>query len=106
MNITINAKDFNLTPSIKLYIEDKLGKLTRFSRQLKRIGVEMNVDRGALHGKVNRVEVWAYLPKITLRAGVRAEHMREAIDLVYPKIERQIVSLERKTREKKRGVRV
>ncbi len=106
MNITISAKDFDLTPSIKTYVEEKIGKLAKFSTRIKRIGVELDVDHSAKSGLLNRIEVWVYLPEKTLQAGLKAEQMREAIDLVYPKMERQIVSYEGKRRDKKRGVRV
>lgn len=106
MNITISAKDFDLTPSIKEYVEEKLGKLERFSKHLQRVGVELDVDHSSHSGAIHRVEVWAYFPGKTLQAGLKAEHMREAIDLVYPKIERQIVDYERKTRDQKRSSRI
>ena len=104
--ITINAKDFDLTPALKEYVEEKLGKLGRFSPHIKRIGVEMDVDHAHHQGLIHRIEVWVYLPTKTLQAGLKAEHMREAIDLVYPKIERQIISHERKNRDKVRGSRI
>ncbi len=106
MNITISAKDFKLTPANKTYVEEKLGKLSRFSKRIKRIGVELDVDHNAKSGLVNRVEVWVYLPEKTLQAGLKAEHMNEAIDLVYPKIERQITSYEGKRRDRKRPSRI
>lgn len=91
MTITISAKDFKLTPSIKEYIEEKFSRLQKFHPQLSRIGVELEVDHNVTKGFKNRIEIWVYLPSRTLEAGVKAEHMREAIDLVYPKIERQLV---------------
>ncbi len=106
MNITISAKGFKLTPANKMYVEEKLGKLSRFSKRMKRIGVELDVDRGAKSGNIYRVEVWVYFPEKTLQAGLKAEHMNEAIDLVYPKIERQITSYEGKQRDKKRPSRI
>jgi putative sigma-54 modulation protein len=91
MNITISGKDFKLTPAIKEYVTEKMGKLVKFHPQIQRIGVELDVDHGMTKGKKHRIEVWVYLPGKTLEAGMRAEHMDEAIDLVYPKIERQLV---------------
>jgi len=106
MHITISGKDFDLTPSLKELIEEKLGRLTKFSTRIERIGVEMDIDHASRHGLKNRIEVWVYLPEKTLQAGLKAEHMPEAIDLVYEKIERQIVSYERKRRDLSRGSRV
>lgn len=106
MNITISAKDFKLTPANKEYVHEKMGKLSRYSKRIERIGVELDVDHSAKSGLIHRVEVWVYFPEKTLRAGQKAEHMNEAIDLVYPKIERQITSYEGKLRDKKRPSRI
>lgn len=106
MNITIEAKDFKLTLANRLYVEEKLGKLGRFSKRIERIGVELDVDHNAKSGSIHRVEVWVYFPEKTLSAGVKAEHMNEAIDLVYPKIERQITSYEGKQRDQHRSSRI
>lgn len=106
MNITISAKDFKLTPAIKTYVEEKLGKLERFSKRMKRIGVELDVDHHITKGKKHRIEVWIYFPEKTLQAGLKAEHMNEAIDLIYPKVERLITSYEGKRRDQKRPSRI
>lgn len=102
MTITISGKDFKLTPAIKTYVEEKIGKLSRFSRRIIRIGVELDIDHNVTKGMKNRVEVWIYLPGKTIQAGLKAEHMREAIDLVYPKLETQLVAYEGKKRERRR----
>lgn len=91
MNITIGAKHFTLSESIKTYVEEKMAKLEKFNPNIQRIGVELDVDHNVTKGKKHRVEVWVYLPGQTLQAGMKAEHMEEAIDLVYPIIERQLV---------------
>lgn len=102
MTITISAKDFKLTPSIKEFVTTKLEKLGKYHSKLQRIGVELDVDHNVTKGKKYRVQVWAYLPGVTVEAGLKAEHMEEAIDLVYPKLERQLVKL----KEKKRSIAV
>lgn len=105
MNITISAKDFRLTPSLKQYVEHKFTRLARFHPAIKRIGVELDVDKNARHGKINRIEIWAYLPHGDVQAGMKAEHMMEAIDLVYPKIERLLVKDKELMMERRRAAR-
>lgn len=104
MTITISAKDFKLTPSIKEYIDERFSRLAKFHPQVDRVGVELDVDRNVTKGKKFRIEIWVYLPGRTVEAGVKAEDMRQAADLVYPKIERQLVKLkeERLGRRRKR----
>ncbi|MEK7636797.1 MAG: ribosome-associated translation inhibitor RaiA [Patescibacteria group bacterium] len=91
MNITISGKDFKLSPAIKQYVEGKMSKLEKFNHHIQRIGIELDVDHNVAKGKKNRVEVWVTVPGGTIQAGIKAEHMREAIDLVYPVIERRLV---------------
>ena len=100
MNITISGKDFKLTPAIKEYVNEKIGKLAKFNADILRIGVELDVDHNVTKGKKNRIEVWVYLPGKTVQAGMKAEHMDEAIDLVYPIIERQIIKQKEKRRSR------
>ena len=40
VNVSISAKDFDLTPAIKELVETKLAKLEKFSSRIERIGVE------------------------------------------------------------------
>lgn len=101
MNITISGKDFPLTTALKDYVSAKIGRLEKFSREIERIGVELDVDRNHHTGDLYRVEVWVYLPGKTIQAGMKADDMRTAIDAVYPKLERQIV----KDKEKPRAIR-
>ena len=106
MNISIGAKDFKLTPTIRAYVEEKIGKLERFSKRILRVAVELDVDHNVTKGMKNRVQVWVYLPSKTIEVRLKAEHMLEAIDLIYPKLERRLVSFERKRRDTYRRSRI
>lgn len=93
MNITYTGKDFQVTPSLKEYAQEKLGKLARFNKQIERIDVEMDVAHGRHSGDIYRVEVWVHTPGKVVKAGEKTSDMHAAIDLVYPKLERQLVRL-------------
>lgn len=101
--ITISGKDFDLTESLKEYVELKLGRLARFAHGAERIGVELDVDHGHQSGALYRVEVWVYFPGETIQAGEKAEDMHAAIDLVYPKLERQLVDRKEKLLDQRQG---
>lgn len=100
MNITISAKDFKLTPAVKEYVNTKMSKLSKFNQDILRIRVELDVDHNVTKGKKNRIEVWIFLPGQTIQAGIKAVHMDEAIDLVYPKLERQLTKRKEISRSK------
>ncbi len=91
MNITISGKDFHPTEADQTYVTEKLQKLERFHPNIQRIGVELDVDHNVTHGQKFRIEVWVSLPDKDIKAGLKAEHFQEAVDLVYPKLERQLV---------------
>ena len=96
MNLTIGAKDFKLTPSLKEYVTDKLSKLQKFHPRITKIGVELDVDHNVTKGRKFRVEVWIDWAGGGIEAGSKGESMQEALDLVYPKLERQLVKAKEK----------
>ena len=91
MRITISGKDFKPTPANQEYITAKLSKLERFHPNIRGIGVELDVDHHAHSGNRYRAEVWVHLSAKDIKAGIKAETMKAAIDLLYPKLERQLV---------------
>ena len=87
MKINIRAKDFEVTDSIKKYVEDKASKLNKF---IKQEDIDFNV---LLSGN----KVTNYNIEFTLNTGtlyIRAEEknpdLYAGIDLALEKIERQI----------------
>ena len=87
MKINIRAKDFEVTDSIKSYVEEKASKLNKY---INKEDMEVNV---VLSGNKNN----AYITEFTLNTGalyIRAEEknpdLYATIDLAIDKIERQI----------------
>lgn len=102
MNINIHGKDFKPTTADQDYVAAKLSKLTRFAPDIQRIGVELDVDHNVTHGQKYRIEVWVSLPDRDVKAGLKAEHFAEAVDLVYPKLERQLTKFKEKRVERRK----
>lgn len=87
MRINIRAKDFEVTDSIKNYVEEKTSKLNKY---INKEDMEVNV---VLSGSKNT----SYITEFTLNTGalyIRAEEknpdLYATIDLAIDKIERQI----------------
>jgi len=87
MKINIRAKDFEVTDSIKSYVEEKASKLNKY---INKEDMEVNV---VLSGNKNT----SYITEFTLNTGalyIRAEEknpdLYAGIDLAIDKIERQI----------------
>ncbi len=102
MQINIKGTKLTLTPSLRTYIERKLGTLTRFLKQLETAGVEMKVEiarttRHHRHGEVFMAEVNLPLPGRTLRAAEYSADARMAVDAVREKLQLEIEKYKAKT---------
>jgi len=101
MPTIISGKHFPLNQPLKTYIRQKLQKIKNLSPNILEFKVELDKDKNQQKGEIFRVEMSLKLAGKTLKAGQKAEHMREAIDLCIPKLTRQINKYKTKTRKSK-----
>lgn len=97
MNIIIKAIKLDLTPSIREYIETKIGSLdhflTRFEGQSE-IKAEVEIARTTnhhRHGDIFQAEANLHLPHKTLRAEHSDSDIHAAIDIVKDKLHKEII---------------
>lgn len=105
MDIIVTAKDFDLTPSLNTYVEEKISKLGKFWDKIIRVRVELSVDHGHVSGELYHVDVLVEVPGPDIRASEQASDMHAAIDLVIPILERQIDRIKGKQASSKRQLR-
>lgn len=105
MNIIVSAKTFKLSDYLVEYVEKKLEKLARLVPKDTDVKVELDHDHNQHTGLVFRVEVSLHLGKTVIKAGEKAEHMNEAIDLCVPKLVHHVVKFKDKLRTKQRSTR-
>lgn len=92
MNLDISGKNLDLTPSIKTYIEEKLGGIDRFVAKFDQEGgVDLRVTVGRTTEHHHKGEVYLaatdlHLPGKTLRAEESDADLRVAIDGVRKKL--------------------
>lgn len=91
MDIHVSAKNFVLTPSVKIFAEEKVLRLQHFWQKIIRVHVELSINRHHQHGEIFIVHVWLEIPGQDIHATAIATDIHAAIDLVYPKIERQVL---------------
>ena len=89
MNIAIKATHLDLTPSIKEYVEEKVGALEKFISVLEG-KVELERDRHHRSGDVFRAEIMLVMGGKLMRADAEAGDIYAAVDLVIPKLKEQI----------------
>lgn len=100
MDLIVSGKNIKLTPSLKNYVSEKVGKLAGFWGKIIRARVELNVEKSAKEGKASEVNVNLEVPGKDITAQVKASEMHEAIDLVVPKLESQIRKAKGKMEDK------
>ena len=91
MRIDIKAKNLDFTPSIRVYIEQKLGSLAHFmARYGEAVICDIEIERITKHhrkGDLFRAEANIRIPKKLLRAESKAVNIRIAIDAVKDKMQ-------------------
>lgn len=102
MDLIVSGKNIKLTPSLKNYVVEKVGKLAGFWNKIIRARVELKVQKGIRGGQASEINVNLEVPGKDITAQVKASEMHEAIDLVVPKLESQIRKIKGKIEDKVR----
>ncbi len=87
MKFNIRGNKMDITPAIKSYIEEKIGRLDKYLENPNEITANVVAK---VRGKDQIVEVTIPIKKIILRGEESHNDLYAAIDLVSDKIERQI----------------
>ena len=95
MKIDIEATDFELTESLRDYIEEKIGKLGKFLKSFDEGSVSARVEVGRVSkhhksGDVYRAEANVRFPGGLIRAEHVGDDVRVAINKVKDKLKREI----------------
>jgi putative sigma-54 modulation protein len=105
MNISIKGTHLDLTLSIKEYVEDKIGGLSKYIDAID-ARVELERDQHHHSGLVFRAEVTMAVGGKVMRAEALGEDIYSAVDLVIPKLKEQISKFkDKKTTLRRRGAR-
>lgn len=99
MQIIVSGKNIDLTPSLQTYAEEKLGRLEHFWTAIIRVHVELEKNKHHKHGDVCAVSVRVEVPGNDIRIRQESTDMREAIDLIASKLERQVIKVKDRSRE-------
>ncbi|MCR4334147.1 MAG: ribosome-associated translation inhibitor RaiA [Patescibacteria group bacterium] len=101
MNITIKTKNITLTTAIEEYVRKHFGALEKFIKKESDdmvCAVEVGrTTRHHKHGDIFRAEVNIYVKPKSFYASSENEDLYTAIDIVKKEIEREIVSVKKKT---------
>ena len=102
MQLQVKGKNVEVSPSIRTYAEQKLGKLARTLPELTQVEVELSAEKNPSIAACHIAEATVWTKGPTLRARETAVDMRAAIDELVDKLERQIKRYKEKRREEPR----
>ncbi|HZO62080.1 MAG TPA: ribosome-associated translation inhibitor RaiA [Gaiellaceae bacterium] len=100
MRLQVKGKNVEISDAIRSYAEEKLGKLQKQLADPTEVELELAVEKNpSIADKVvAEATIWTKGP--TLRAQERASDMRESIDLLTDKLERQVTRYREKRRRR------
>jgi putative sigma-54 modulation protein len=102
LNIIVQGKNIDVTPSLKEYAEEKVGKITRYFEHVQDAQVVLSVQRRDNIGKAQVVEVTVWGDGMVLRGVEASEDMYASIDGVFEKLRKQIEKFRSKLIERRR----
>lgn len=87
MKYNIRGEKVEITPAIKSYIEEKIGKLDKYFEKPETISANVVIK---IRGKEQKIEITVPAMHFTLRSEESHSDLYAAIDLTVDKLERQI----------------
>ena len=91
MKIIIHAHHVSITPAIKEYVENKLSKLDKFFHNIQSIHVDLDVLSNSKEKDRHQVSVKVFVSKNVITASDTSKDMYATIDIVFEKLEKQLV---------------
>ena len=82
---TIRGKNVEITPALRDYVEKRIGKVTRYFKEVGEISALLSVSKDR-----QKVEVTVPVQGVLLRGQEVTDNMYTSIDLVIEKLDRQI----------------
>ncbi|HHS97800.1 MAG TPA: ribosome-associated translation inhibitor RaiA [Chloroflexi bacterium] len=90
MDIQLNARNLEITPRLREYVEKKVSKLNRYLPNLDEVRVDLSVESARSSDQRQVAQLTAWVGGTVLRAEERAGDLFAAIDVAVDKMRRQI----------------
>jgi len=90
LHVIVQGKHIAVTPALREYAEEKLGRITRYFDHVQEAQVVLSVERRGNLGKAQVVEVSVRGDGVVLRGEEASPDMYASIDLVAEKLKKQI----------------
>lgn len=90
MRLIIKGRNIELTPALKQYATEKLGKINKLFDQIMEISAILSVEKNPSITDNQVAEVIVALKKGRIQAKESSESMYASIDMLVDKVERQL----------------
>src|SRR3954469_15403306 len=90
MRLQVKGKNIEVSPSIRTYAEEKIGKLSRQLADPTSVEVELAVEKNPSIAASHVAEATIWTKGPTLRARESSSDMKASIDQLADKLERQV----------------
>lgn len=101
-NIIVQGRRTTVSPALRAYVEEKLGKLQRYLDQIQEAQVVLSVGKDRQVGRAHLAEVTVWGDGVVLRGAHSSEDMHVSVDAVVEKLEKQIGKYRSRLIEKRR----
>ncbi len=102
LHVIVQGKHMAVTPALRDYAQEKLGRITRYFDQIQEAQVALSVERRGNLGRAQVVEVTVRGDGVLLRGEEASEDMYASIDLVIEKLKKQIAKYRSKFIDRRR----
>jgi len=85
MNIRVTARHFDMEPSLRAYVEDRVSRLAHYFDRVDEAHVVLDAE-----GHRMIADVTVHASRLTVSSEQAATDLRSAVDLAVDKVERQI----------------
>jgi len=102
MRLTITGRNIDITPSIREYVEEKIGRISNHYDQIMSMEVILTVNKNPSVEQNHVADVTIYVNGQHMHVTESAESMYAAIDLAADKVNRQVIKYKERLIKSKR----
>lgn len=98
MNIIINGRHLEITPALRSYAEEKIGKFDKYVANITEAVVTLSVEKYR-----HKAEVLLKVNGVKIQAEGKTGEVYSAIDQVVEKLEKQVIKFKEKQHDYRKG---
>ncbi|MBT3260983.1 ribosome-associated translation inhibitor RaiA [bacterium] len=99
MQINVRAHHVEVTKPLKEYAKTKMEKLGKYFSNIQEIQIELDIESNSVEDKRQVAMGTVWVPKAILRATDASSDMYASIDLLFAKLEKQLIKHKEKLKK-------